>query len=73
MYTPKLIRKNAKKLTSEPAKIKQKRTVLNFAEKEMVIHKLKLGITEEKLASDNGTAPSTIYRIKKKRELIKKV
>ena len=69
MYTPKSIRKNAKKPMSEPAKNKLKRTVLNFAEKEMVIHKLKLGFAEEKLASDHGTSPSTIYKIKKKKTI----
>ena len=65
MYTPKLIRKNDKKPTSEPTKIMHKRTFLNFAEKEMVI--LKLGFNEEKLALDNGSSPSTIYRIRKKK------
>ena len=72
MYTPKSIRKNAKSSLSEPAKLKSKRNVLNFAEREKVIHKLKLGFTEDKLASDLGTSPSTIYRIKNKEEELKK-
>ena len=38
----------------------------------MVKDKLKLGFTKEKLASDNGTSPSTIYRIKRKQDELKK-
>ena len=52
MCTTKLIRKNAKKPTNEPEKVKHKRTIRNFAEKAMVINKLKIGLTEEKLASE---------------------
>ena len=73
MYTPKSIRKNAKSSLSEPAKLKSKRNVLNFAEREKVIHKLKLGFTEDKLAPDLGTSPSTIYRIKNKEEELKSI
>lgn len=72
MYTPKSIRKNAKSPMSAPAKLKQKRHVLNFAEKEKVIQKLKLGFTEDKLASDLGASTSTIYKIKKKEDELKK-
>ena len=57
---------------SAPAKLKQKRHVLNFAEKEKVIQKLKLGFTEDKLASDLGASTSTIYKIKKKEDELKK-
>ena len=53
---------------SAPANLKQKRHVLNFAEKEKVIHKLKLGFTEDNLASDLAASTSTIYKIKKKED-----
>ena len=73
MYTPKSIKKNARSSLSEPPKLKPKRHVLNFAEREKVIHKLKLGFTENKLASDLGTSPSTIYRVKRYGSTNKKI
>ena len=59
MYTPESIRKNSKSSLSEPAKFekryKSKRNFLDFAEREKVIHKVKVEFTEDKLAFDLGT------------------